>query len=157
MDQADDIIDLCMERHKKPLRHIRPRAAHGFVAVLRNVPSDVTDAYIRVFIPEGHGAYHDVRGHERPNGDWIVRIPPLCIPTAGETKYEVHGQTAEGWPFAGGEGPCTVAPFSIGTAPAEEGEPQTVAELPVEGGGRIQVVMVWDGYDYVMKAIPNEE
>ena len=46
-----------------------------------------------------------------------------------------------------------VAPFSTTTEPVPVGTVQEVAQMPCEGGGVVQVVMKWDGYEWVQEAV----
>ena len=70
-----------------------------------------------------------------------------------EFKYEVHATAADDEPAAIGEGRLMVAPFSTTTEPVPVGTVQEVAQMPCEGGGFVQVVMKWDGYEWVQEAV----
>ena len=153
MEQYNAIVDCDVERLNAPLRTWDARAGHNFVALLRRVPSDVTALFVRLF--RENGAYFDVTAHERPNGDWYVRVPAACFPTPGEYVYEVHATASDDEPAAIGEGKLTVGTFSTTTAPIQPGTVQTVAPLPCEGGGFVQVVMKWDGYEWMPEAVVN--
>lgn len=151
MDQINADVSCDVSRLDFPLRPFKARAGHNFVARFRRVPADVTGLFVRVF-KEG-GAYFDVTGHEHPDGRWTARIPAACFPMPGETKYEVHATAADGQPAAIGEGLLVVAPFSTTTNPIEPGTVQEVAQLPCAGGGFVQVVMKYDGFEWMPEAV----
>ena len=151
MEQINAIVDCDVARLDAPLRPCKARQGHNFVALFRRVPADVTGLYVRVF--KANGAYFDVTAHEHPDGGWTVRIPAACFPEAGEFRYEVHALAADDQPAAIGEGRLAVASFSTTTTPAVIGEVQEVAQLPCAGGGFVQVVMKWDGYEWMPEAV----
>jgi len=151
MEQINAIVDCNVSRLDVQLRPFKARQGHNFVALFTRVPADVTGLFVRVF--KENGAYFDVSGHERRNGSWTVRIPAACFPAAGEFRYEVHATSADDQPAAIGEGPLSVAPFSTTTTPVAPGTVQNVAQLPCEGGGFVQVVMKWDGYEWMPEAV----
>lgn len=153
MDQANAIVDCDVSRLDFPLRALKARQGHGFVAVFRRVPADVTRLYVRVF--KGHGAYFDVTAHEHLDGAWSARVAAACFPEAGEFRYEVHATAADGQPCAIGEGRLKVDPFSTTTVPVAVGTVQEVAQLPCAGGGFVQVVMKWDGYEWMPEAVAS--
>ena len=134
MEQINAIVDCDVARLDAPLRPWKARQGHNFVALFRRVPADVT-------------------AHEHPDGGWTVRIPAACFPEAGEFRYEVHALAADDQPAAIGEGRLAVASFSTTTTPAVIGEVQEVAQLPCAGGGFVQVVMKWDGYEWMPEAV----
>lgn len=151
MEQINAEIDCDVSRLDFPLRAWKARQGHNFVARFRRVPADVTKLFARVF--KANGAYFDVTGHEHPDGGWTVRVSAACFPEAGEFKYEVHATAADDEPAAIGEGRLMVAPFSTTTEPVPVGTVQEVAQMPCEGGGFVQVVMKWDGYEWVQEAV----
>lgn len=151
MEQINAIVDCDVARLDAPLRPWKARQGHNFVALFRRVPADVTGLFARVF--KANGAYFDITGHEHPDGGWTVRIPAACFPNAGEFRYEVHATAADDQPAAIGEGRLSVASFSTTTTPIEPGTVQEVAQLPCEGGGFVQVVMKWDGFEWVQAAV----
>lgn len=151
MDQINAEIDCDISRLDFPLRPFKARQGHNFVALFRRVPADVTGLFVRVF--KTNGAYFDVTAHEHPDGGWTVRIPAACFPSAGESRYEVHATAADDQPAAIGEGRLLVQPFSTTTAPVKPGTIQEVAQLPCAGGGFVQVVMKWDGYEWMPCAV----
>ena len=151
MEQINAEIDCDVSRLDFPLRAWKARQGHNFVARFRRVPADVTKLFARVF--KANGAYFDVTGHEHPDGGWTVRVSAACFPEAGEFKYEVHATAADDEPAAIGEGRLMVAPFSTTTEPIPVGTVQEVAQMPCEGGGFVQVVMKWDGYEWVQEAV----
>lgn len=151
MEQINAEIDCDVSRLDFPLRAWKARQGHNFVARFRRVPADVTNLFARVF--KANGAYFDVTGHEHPDGGWTVRVSAACFPEAGEFKYEVHATAADDEPAAIGEGRLMVAPFSTTTEPVPVGTVQEVAQMPCEGGGFVQVVMKWDGYEWVQEAV----
>lgn len=151
MDQINAEVDCDVSRLDFPLRPFKARAGHSFVALFRRVPADVTGLFVRVF--KGNGAYFDVMGHEHPDGGWTVRIPAACFPSTGEFSYEVHAVAADDQPTAIGEGRLLVGPFSTTTAPVAPGTVQEVAQLPCEGGGFVQVVMKYDGFEWMPEAV----
>ncbi len=153
MDQTNAIVDCDVSRLDVPLRPFRARQGHGFVAVLRRVPADVEGVFVRVF--RANGAYFDVSAHEHRGGDWVVRIPAACFPSSGDFGYEVHGVAADGQPCAIGEGRLAVQSFSMTTSPVAVGSVQEVAQLPCEGGGFVQVVMKWDGHEWMPEAVAS--
>ena len=115
------------------------------------MPADVTKLFARVF--KSNNAYFDVTAHEHPDGRWTVRIPAACFPFEGEFKYEVHSTASDDQPAAIGEGRLLVQPFSTTTDPVEPGTVQEVAQLPCEGGGFVQVLMKWDGHEWMPEAV----
>lgn len=153
MDQVNAIVDCDVERLNFPLRPFFARAGHNFVARFRRVPADVTALFVRLF--RENGAYFDVTAHEHPNGDWTARIPAACLPLKGDYIYEVHATASDDEPAAIGEGRLTVGSFSTTTTPIQPGTVQTVAQLPCEGGGFVQVVMKWDGFEWMPEAVVN--
>ena len=153
MEQINAEIDCDVSRLDFPLRAWKARQGHNFVARFRRVPADVTQLFARVF--KANGAYFDVTGHEHPDGGWTVRIPAACFPEAGEFKYEVHATAADDEPAAIGEGRLAVAPFSTTTSPLPIGTVQEVAQLPCDGGGYVQVVMKWDGFEWMPEAVQS--
>lgn len=151
MDQINAEVDCDVSLLDFPLRPFKARQGHNFVALFRRVPADVTGLFVRVF--KVNGAYFDVTGCEHPDGGWTVRIPAACFPDAGESRYEVHAVAADDQPAAIGEGRLQVLPFSTTTTPIAPGAVQEVAQLPCEGGGFVQVVMKWDGYEWMPEAV----
>ena len=93
--------------------------------------------------------------HEHADGGWTARIPAACFPAPGELRYEVHARAADDEPAAIGEGRLLVQSFSTTTTPIEPGTVQEVAQLPCEGGGFVQVVMKWDGFEWMPEAVVN--
>lgn len=151
MDQVNAIVDLNVSRLDFPLQPFKARQGHNFVALFRHAPADVTKLYVRVF--KENRAYFDLTAHEHVNGDWTVRIPAACFPTTGEFQYEVHATAADDQPAALGEGLLEVRPFSTTTTPIEPGAVQEVAQLPCAGGGFVQVLMKWDGHEWMPEAV----
>lgn len=151
MEQINAEIDCDVSRLDFPLRPWKARQGHNFVARFRRVPADVTKLFARVF--RANGAYFDVTAHEHPDGGWTVRVPAACFPEQGEFKYEVHATAADDEPAAIGEGRLLVQPFTTTTTPLPIGTVQEVAQLPCEGGGYVQVVMKWDGYEWMQQAV----
>jgi len=151
MDQINAEVDCDVSRLDFPLRTFKARAGHNFVALFRRVPADVTKLFVRVF--KENAAYFDLTAHEHPGGEWVCRIPAACFPVAGDFRYEVHATAADDQPAAIGEGRLLVQPFSTTTVPVEPGTVQEVAQLPCEGGGYVQVVMKWDGFEWVQAAV----
>lgn len=151
MDQINAEIDCDVSRLDFPLRAFKARAGHNFVALFRRVPADVTSLFVRVF--KANGAYFDVTAREHPDGRWTVRIPAACFPDEGDFKYEVHATAADDQPAAIGEGRLLVRPFSTTTTPIAVGTVQKVAQLPCQGGGFVQVVMKWDGFEWMPEAV----
>ena len=153
MNQINAVVYCDVSRLDFPLRAWKARQGHNFVALFRRVPADVTKLFVRVF--RENGAYFDVTAHEHTDGGWTVRIPAACFPTAGEFKYEVHAMASDDQPAAIGEGRLFVDPFSTTTTPIAPGTVQEVAQLPCEGGGHVQVVMRWDGYEWMPEAVAS--
>ncbi|MBQ4384989.1 MAG: hypothetical protein II823_03570 [Kiritimatiellae bacterium] len=151
MDQTNAIVDCDVARLDAPLRPFKARAGHNFVALFRRVPADVTGLFVRIF--RANDSYFDVTAHEHTDGGWTVRIPAACFPETGEFKYEVHATAADDQPAAIGEGRLVVAPFSTTTTPLAIGAVQEVAQLPCAGGGFVQVLMKWDGYEWMPEAV----
>ena len=151
MDQINAEVDCDVSRLDFPLRAWKARQGHNFVALFRRVPADVTNLVARVF--KSNNEYFDVTAHEHPDGGWTVRIPAACFPFEGEFKYEVHATASDDQPAAIGEGRLLVQPFSTTTDPVEPGTVQEVAQLPCEGGGFVQVVMKWDGHEWMPEAV----
>lgn len=151
MDQTNAIIDCDVSRLNFPLRPLHARQGHNFVARFRRVPADVTRLYVRLF--KAGGAYYDVTAQEHADGTWTARIPAACFPSTCETEYEVHATAADDEPCAIGRGRLSVGPFSTTAAPAEPGAVQEVARIPCRGGGSVDVVMTWDGYEWVPEAV----
>ena len=151
MEQINTIVDCDVSRLNFPLRTFFARQGHNFVALLKRVPADVTNLFVRVF--RENGAYFDITAHEHPGGEWSCRIPAACFPSAGEFQYEVHATAADDQPTAIGEGSLSVSPFSTTTTPIAVGTVQEVAQLPCAGGGFVQVVMKWDGYEWMPEAV----
>lgn len=151
MEQTNAIITLKLEQLNFPLRTMFARQGHCFVALFRSVPADVTGLFVRVF--KENGAYFDINGHEHPGGEWTVRIPAYCFPLAGDFRYEVHARAADDEPAALGEGRLSVASFSTTTTPATPGEVQMVTQMPCQGGGYVQVLMKWDGFEWMPEAV----
>lgn len=150
MDQINARVDCDVSRLDFPLRPFKARAWHNFVVLFRRVPADATGLFVRIF--RDNGAYFDVTGHEHPDGGWTVRIPAACFPNVGEFSYEVHATASDDQPAAIGEGRLVVDAFSSG-APPTEGEVRQVSELPIEGGGTVQVVMVYEDGAWKMRAV----
>lgn len=153
MDQINAIVDCDVSLLDFPLRPFKARAGHNFVALFRRVPADMTGLFVRVF--KAGGAYFDVTAHEHADGGWTARIPAACFPAPGELRYEVHARAADDEPAAIGEGRLLVQPFSTTTDPLPPGTVQEVAQLPCEGGGFVQVVMKWDGFEWMPEAVVN--
>ena len=154
MEQINAIIDIDPERLDFPLRTLKARQAHMFVALFRRVPSDVSSVFLRVF--KENGAYFDITAHEHQVlGVWSVRIPAACFPSVGDFEYELHATSSNDEPTALGAGRLSVASFSYTTSPIEVGTVQEVAQLPCEGGGFVQVVMKWDGYEWMPEAVKS--
>ena len=151
MEQINAVIDCDVSRLDFPLRAMKARAGHNFVALIRRAPADVTGLFVRVF--RENGAYFDVSAHEHPGGEWVVRIPAACFPAPVESKYEIHATASDDQPAAIGEGRLVVDPFSTTTTPLPVGTVQEVAQLPCEGGGYVQVVMKWDGFEWMPEAV----
>lgn len=153
MDQVNAIVDCDVSLLDFSLRPFKARAGHNFVALFRRVPSDMTGLFVRVF--KANGAYFDITAHEHADGGWTARIPAACFPAPGELHYEVHARAADDEPAAIGEGRLLVQPFSTTTDPLPPGTVQEVAQLPCEGGGFVQVVMKWDGFEWMPEAVVN--
>ena len=151
MEQINAVIDCDVSRLDFPLRAMKARAGHNFVALIRRAPADVTGLFVRVF--RENGAYFDVSAHEHPGGEWVARIPAACFPAPVDSKYEIHATASDDQPAAIGEGRLVVDPFSTTTTPLPVGTVQEVAQLPCEGGGYVQVVMKWDGFEWVQAAV----
>ena len=128
MDQINAEIDCDVSRLDFPLRAMKARAGHNFVALIRRAPADVTGLFVRVF--RENGAYFDVTAHEHPGGEWVARIPAACFPAPVESRYEIHATAADDQPAAIGEGRLVVAPFSTTTSPIEPGTVQEVTKIP---------------------------
>ena len=153
MDQLNAEVDCDVSRLDFPLHAWKARQGHNFVALLRRVPADVTDVFVRVF--KANGEYFDVSAHEHPDGGWTVRMPAACFPDAGDFRYEVHATAADDQPAAIGEGRLAVAAFSTTATPTEPGAIQHVAELPTADGGTVQVVMAYVDGEWKMRAVTN--
>ena len=153
MEQINAVIDCDVSRLDFPLRAMKARAGHNFVALIRRAPADVTGLFVRVF--RENGAYFDVTAREHLGGEWVARIPAACFPAPVDSKYEIHATASDDQPAAIGEGRLVVAPFSTTTSPIEPGTVQEVAQLPCEGGGFVQVVMKWDGFEWMPEAVVN--
>ena len=151
MDQINAEVDCDVSRLDFPLRAWKARQGHNFVALFRRVPADVTKLFVRVF--KSNNAYFDVTAHEHPDGGWTARVPAACFPYEGDFKYEVHSTASDDQPAAIGEGRLLVQPFSTTTDPVEPGTVQEVAQLPCEGGGFVQVIMKWDGHEWMPEAV----
>ena len=151
MDQINAEVDCDVSRLDFPLRAWKARQGHNFVARFRRVPADVTKLFVRVF--KTNAAYFDITAHEHPDGGWTARVPAACFPFAGDFKYEVHATASDDQPAAIGEGRLLVQPFSTTTTPIAPGTVQEVAQLPCAGGGFVQVVMKWDGHEWMPEAV----
>lgn len=151
MDQINAEVDCDVSRLDFPLRAWKARQGHNFVALFRRVPADVTKLFVRVF--KSNDAYFDITAHEHPDGGWTARVPAACFPYEGDFKYEVHSTASDDQPAAIGEGRLLVQPFSTTTDPVEPGTVQEVAQLPCEGGGFVQVIMKWDGHEWMPEAV----
>lgn len=151
MEQINAEIDCDVSRLDFALRAMKARTGHNFVALIRRVPADVTGLFVRVF--RENGAYFDVTAHEHPDGSWTARIPAACFPAPLESRYEIHATAADDQPAAIGEGRLVVAPFSTTTSPLPIGTVQEVTQIPCEGGGYVQVIMKWDGFEWVQAAV----
>ena len=151
MDQINAEVDCDVSRLDFPLRAWKARQGHNFVALFRRVPADVTKLFVRVF--KSNDAYFDITAHEHPDGGWTARVPAACFPYEGDFKYEVHSTASDDQPAAIGEGRLLVQPFSTTTTPIEPGTVQEVAQLPCEGGGFVQVIMKWDGHEWMPEAV----
>ncbi len=151
MDQINAVVDCDVSRLDFPLRAWKARQGHNFVALFRRVPADVTKLFVRVF--KSNDAYFDITAHEHPDGGWTARVPAACFPYEGDFKYEVHSTASDDQPAAIGEGRLLVQPFSTTTTPIAPGTVQEVAQLPCEGGGFVQVVMKWDGHEWMPEAV----
>lgn len=151
MEQTNAIVDCDVSRLDFPLRAFKARQGHNFVALIRRAPADVTGLFVRLF--KADGSYFDVTAHEHPGGEWTVRVPAACFPATCDTKYEIHATAADDQPAAIGEGRLVVQAFSTTTTPSTPGAVQQVAELPVEGGGTVQVVMVYVDGAWQMRAV----
>ena len=150
MEQTNAIIDCDVSRLDFPLRAIKARQGHNFVALIRRAPADVTGLFVRLF--KADGSYFDVTAHEHPGGEWTVRIPAACFPAVCDTKYEIHATALDDQPAAIGEGRLVVAPYSTAT-PVEPGAVRPVAELPTMDGGTVQIVMVYTNSAWTMQAV----
>lgn len=151
MDQTNAVVDCDVSRLDFPLRAWKARQGHNFVALFRRVPADVTKLFVRVF--KSNDAYFDITAHEHPDGGWTARVPAACFPYEGDFKYEVHSTASDDQPAAIGEGRLLVQPFSTTTTPIAPGTVQEVAQIPCEGGGFVQVVMKWDGFEWMPEAV----
>ena len=151
MDQINAVVDCDVSRLDFPLRAWKARQGHNFVALFRRVPADVTKLFVRVF--KSNDAYFDITAHEHPDGGWTARVPAACFPYEGDFKYEVHSTASDDQPAAIGEGRLLVQPFSTTTTPIAPGTVQEVAQLPCEGGGFVQVLMKWDGHEWMPEAV----
>ena len=151
MDQINAVVDCDVSRLDFPLRAWKARQGHNFVALFRRVPADVTKLFVRVF--KSNDAYFDIAAHEHPDGGWTARVPAACFPYEGDFKYEVHSTASDDQPAAIGEGRLLVQPFSTTTTPIAPGTVQEVAQLPCEGGGFVQVIMKWDGHEWMPGAV----
>jgi hypothetical protein len=151
MDQINAVVDCDVSRLDFPLRAWKARQGHNFVALFRRVPADVTKLFVRVF--KSNDAYFDITAHEHPDGGWTARVPAACFPYEGDFKYEVHSTASDDQPAAIGEGRLLVQPFSTTTTPIAPGTVQEVAQIPCEGGGFVQVVMKWDGHEWMPEAV----
>lgn len=151
MDQINAVVDCDVSRLDFPLRAWKARQGHNFVALFRRVPADVTKLFVRVF--KSNDAYFDITAHEHPDGGWTARVPAACFPYEGDFKYEVHSTASDDQPAAIGEGRLLVQPFSTTTDPVEPGTVQEVAQIPCEGGGFVQVLMKWDGHEWMPEAV----
>ena len=151
MDQINAEVDCDVSRLDFPLRAWKAKQGHNFVALFRRVPADVTKLFVRVF--KSNDAYFDITAHEHPDGGWTARVPAACFPYEGDFKYEVHSTASDDQPAAIGEGRLLVQPFSTTTTPIAPGTVQEVAQIPCAGGGFVQVVMKWDGYEWMPEAV----
>ena len=79
MDQFNAVIDCDVSRLDFPLRAMKARTGHNFVALIRRAPADVTGLFVRVFRADGV-SYFDVTAHEHPGGEWVARMPAACFP-----------------------------------------------------------------------------
>ena len=155
MEQINARVRCDVTRLHIPLRPFYARQGHNFVALFEAIPADVSGVFVRVF--KENGAYFDITAAEHPNGEWTARISGVCFPETGTFKYELHGVACDDTPAALGEGVLNIAPFSVTSESLKPGTQQSVATIPCEGGGSIQTVMVWDGFTWVLKALPNKE
>lgn len=153
MDQVNAIVDCDVSRLDVPLRAFKARQGHNFVALFRRVPADVTNLFVRVF--KADGAYFDISAREHRGGWWTARIPAACFPAAGDSRYELHATASDDEPAALGEGRLFVKPFTTTTTPVPVGTVQEVAQLPCEGGGFVQVVMKFDGHEWMPEAVQS--
>lgn len=117
MEQVNAVVDCDVARLNIPLRPWFARTGHGFVALLRRVPADVTQVCARVYTSETE--YEEVAAQEHADGSWQVRCPADLFPAAGELRYEVFGTASDDEPCALGEGRLCVQAFG----PQEEPEP----------------------------------
>lgn len=155
MDLLNAKIIIRPERLNYPLATIEARQGHGLVAKITNAPADVTGVFFRIFKKDG--AYFDISANEHMDGTWTVRIKGVCFPDVGQFSYEIHAKGCDDDPIALGAGVLNISPFSITNEAVEPGTQQVVAEIPCKGGGVVQTVMEWDGYEWVLSAIHNEE
>jgi hypothetical protein len=155
MEQINAQVKVDVTRLHFPLRPFYARQGHNFVAVFEDVPADMSGVFVRIF--KANGEYFDVTAVEHLSGLWSVKIPGGCFPEVGTFKYELHALSSDLTPAALGEGVLNVASFSVTSAAIEPGTQQPVALIPCEGGGYVQTVMTFDGYEWVLKALPNTE
>lgn len=117
MEQINAIVDCDVARLNIPLRPWFARKDHGFVALLRRIPADVTGVYVRVYMAALAGQtpaiYTDVQALEHADGSWMVRCPTSCFTANGDSHYEVRGIAADDQPCAIGEGRLNVASSSL--------------------------------------------
>lgn len=151
MDQVNFSVYLDPKRLNVPNAPMKARVGHSVVAWVSGVPDDCTGAYMRVFTE--HDAYFDIPLNFHPTLHYHkAYIVGTSFPKVGQFKWEVHATDYNGNRTALGCGLLDVDPFSVTSSPVEQGEPVTVARIPAEGGGWVDVQYVWDGFDWVAKA-----
>lgn len=152
MDQVNAVVVVNPKRLNVPTVTFKARVGHSFVAVIRGVPDDCTGVYLRVF--SIGGSYYDIPANYHPGDkDYVAYIVGTSFPKVGEFRYEVHAFDYQGNRTALAEGIVHVDTFSVTNSPSETSDPVSVARIPTDTGAYVNIQYVWDGFDWVAKAV----
>lgn len=143
-NQVNQVIQLSPERLDRTLATIHARQLHSFVALVVNIPTDVTSVVLRLFKTD-RVSHYDIPVNRRPNGTGLAYAIGTCFPDVGASFYEIHAYDARGNMTALGEGEVLIDRFSASGEPLTPGVSRPVMQIADATGALHTIVAVFDG------------
>jgi hypothetical protein len=144
-----------IDRLNWPVASLFARQFGAFRLKVVGVPGDVAKVFLRLVSADG-ASFRDFGGVALAQpGEWRIVIPDVALETAGDFRYELHGESGDG-NVALGRGRCEVLPFTAGGEAPAPGAPVTFAKMPTVDGGWVHCVAVMDEtgeYTYEFKRV----